>query len=103
MDQIEAAGVGFCDAAGNGKAKPGTSGIFAATGTGVIGAVEAFENAIAVFRGDAEAVVQDIDLKLTVSASGLDLDLRIWGGILDGVIEEDHDGLAEAGEIAIAR
>ena len=73
----------------NGKPQPSTAG---GAGTGFVDAEESFEDALLVFRSDADATVSDADVHIAAHAALADADGGVRGGIIDGVAQQVGHG-----------
>src|SRR5277367_2731357 len=93
----EFAAVGFDDVFGDGEAEAGTAGF---AGAGGVHTIEAFEDAFGIGEGDADAGIGDGDDGFARGGGGGDGDVSARRSVLDGVIEEILQHVAEQGGIA---
>ena len=73
----------------NGKPQSGTAG---GAGTGFVDAEESFEDALLVFRSDADAAVSDADVHVAAHAALANADGGVGGRIVDGVAQQVGHG-----------
>ena len=90
--------VGFDDPFADSEAQAGASGF---AGAGGVGAIEAVEDACGVLGGDAGAGVVNVGDGETVVRAEADVNLPAAGGVLDGVVEQDHEEALERSGISL--
>ena len=93
----ESAAVGFDDVLGDGEAEAGAAGF---AGAGGVHAIEAFEDAFLIRQRNADAGVGDGDDGFARAGGGADVDVPAWRRVLDGVVEEILENVAEQSGIA---
>ena len=89
---VEGALVTFDDEFDDGEAEARAAGV---TGEFGVGAVEAFEDAFAVARGEAFAIVGDVEVNLVGVLVEGEGDLFVPAGVFEGVVEKVDEGGGE--------
>src|SRR5712671_6629055 len=88
---LDAPAVRLDDALGDGEPESGALGVAREQ---VVGAVEALEDALALVRADADAVVRHLDPDLAVAAAAAaEPDALVGARVLDRVVEQVEDRL----------
>jgi hypothetical protein len=90
-DDLDAALVGVDDGADEAEAEAET-----ALGTAFVAAIEAVPDAVLFRDRNAHAVVAEADYEVSVFGAGLDGHLATGGGVLEGVVEQVGEDLAQA-------
>ena len=95
----DAAAVEFDEGLGEGEAEAEAAEAFPVAFEAVVG----LEESLLFLLADAGACVVDLDNEVRVVMSGAEGDPPALGGILEGVIEEVEDDLAEPGPVGLDR